>query len=206
MLTLVVTGGIGSGKSEVCRILAQNGLAAQYNADLRVKELYDNVPGLLDAIEQKLGCKLRDSNGRFIPALLAEKIFTDRAALETVESVVFPALMEDYRTFALNSGCEIVVFESATILEKPQFEGFADKVILVDAPISIRLDRAIERDGADKERIKARMDNQKLMNALSEGASDSRIDEVIVNDGTLDDLKERIDKVMSDLFGDWRRI
>ena len=58
MIILVVTGGIGSGKSEVCRILANKGLTVQYNADSRVKELYTRVPGLLESIEQKLDCVL----------------------------------------------------------------------------------------------------------------------------------------------------
>ena len=60
MKILVITGGIGSGKSEVCRILAQKGLTVQYNADAKVKELYDTVPGLLESIEDRLGCSLRD--------------------------------------------------------------------------------------------------------------------------------------------------
>ena len=134
MIILVVTGGIGSGKSEVCRILANKGLTAQYNADSRVKELYTSVPGLLESIEQKLDCVLRDECGRFVPQSLAKRIFSDRQALEIVESLVFPALVEDFRGFAQGFGDGIVVFESATILEKPQFDGFGDKVILVDAP------------------------------------------------------------------------
>ena len=205
MMILVITGGIGSGKSEVCRILASKGLTAQYNADSRVKELYTCVPGLLESIEQKLGCGLRNESGQFVPQLLAQRIFSDRQALETVESLVFPALTEDFRAFARNTESRIVVFESATILEKPQFDGFGDKVVLVDAPVQVRLERACSRDNADKEAVKARMANQKLMNSLSEGAVDARIDAVIVNDGTLGILEERIEKTMSDLFGDWRK-
>ena len=206
MQILVVTGGIGSGKSEVCRLLAEKGLPAQYNADAKVKELYDTVPGLLDSIEEKLGCRLRDDSGRFTPGSLAQRIFTDRTALEDVEAIVFPALMDDFRMFAARSAEKIVIFESATILEKPQFDGFADKVILVDAPVQTRLERACMRDGTDKEKVMARMANQKLMNAISEGTVDPRVDAVVINDGTLDTLSERIEKVMSDLFGDWRRI
>lgn len=205
MKVLVITGGIGSGKSEVCRILARKGLTTQYNADSRVKELYVTSPGLLESIEMSLGVRLCDDGGRFVPALLAQRIFSDRQALKTVESLVFPALVEDFRSFARHSGSEIVVFESATILEKPQFDGFGDKVVLVDAPVQVRLERACSRDGADRTAVKARMDNQKLMNALSEGASDSRIDAVIINDATMDILEERIEKTMSDLFGDWRK-
>lgn len=205
MKILVITGGIGSGKSEVCRILAQKGLTVQYNADAKVKELYDTVPGLLESIEDRLGCSLRDEAGKFVPRCLAQRIFVDRQALETVESLVFPALMEDFLAFAGNSGSPFVVFESATILEKPQFDGFGDKVILVDAPVSMRMERACRRDGADREAVKARMANQKKMNALSEGATDQRIDAVIVNDGSIAILEQKIEIMMSDLFGDWRK-
>lgn len=205
MKILVITGGIGSGKSEVCRILAQKGLTVQYNADAKVKELYDTVPGLLESIEDRLGCSLRDEAGKFVPRCLAQRIFVDRQALETVESLVFPALMEDFLAFAGNSGSPFVVFESATILEKPQFDGFGDKVILVDAPVSMRMERAYRRDGADREAVKARMANQKKMNALSEGATDPRIDAVIVNDGSIAILEQKIEIIMSDLFGDWRK-
>ncbi len=205
MKILVITGGIGSGKSEVCRILAQKGLTVQYNADAKVKELYDTVPGLLESIEDRLGCSLRDEAGKFVPQCLAQRIFVDRQALETVESLVFPALMEDFLAFAGNSGSPFVVFESATILEKPQFDGFGDKVILVDAPVSMRMERACRRDGADREAVRARMANQKKMNALSEGAKDPRIDAVIVNDGSIAILEQKIEIIMSDLFGDWRK-
>ena len=205
MKILVITGGIGSGKSEVCRILAQKGLTVQYNADAKVKELYDTVPGLLESIEDRHGCCLRDEAGKFVPRCLAQRIFVDRQALETVESLVFPALMEDFLAFAGNSGSPFVVFESATILEKPHFDGFGDKVILVDAPVSMRMERACRRDGADREAVKARMANQKKMNALSEGATDPRIDAVIVNDGSIAILEQKIEIMMSDLFGDWRK-
>ena len=204
-MILVITGGIGSGKSEVCRILARKGLTAQYNADSKVKELYTKVPGLLESIEEKLGCGLKDEAGQFVPQYLAGRIFSDRKALETVESLVFPALTEDFRAFAQASGSGIVVFESATILEKPQFDGFGDKVVLVDAPVKVRLERACRRDNADWEAVKARLANQKLMNSLSDGAADERIDAVILNDSTIDILEERVEKTMSDLFGDWRK-
>ena len=206
MEVLVVTGGIGSGKSEVCRILERNGLKAQYNADSKVKELYASCPDLLEKIEEKLQSPVRDSEGRFRPQLLAARIFSDEEALAAVESIVFPARMEEFKAVARRyEASGIIVFESATVLEKPQFEGFGDKIVLVDAPVALRLDRACARDGADREAVKARMQNQKLMNALSEGASDPRIDAVIVNDSTVAVLEDRVDKIMSDLFGDWRK-
>lgn len=193
MKVVVVTGGIGSGKSEVCRILSDIGLDIQYDADGRVKKLYSEHPSLIDDMESRIGCVLRDDSGVFVPSRLAERIFADEDALKTVESLVFPALMDDFKEFCtVNSGHDYVIFESATILEKPQFDGFGDIVILVDAPLELRLQRACDRDNADRDKVLARMSNQKLMNALSEGLTDPRIDAVIMNDGNVEDLEIRV--------------
>lgn len=197
MKVLVVTGGIGSGKSEVCRILARKGFPLQYNADLRAKELYTEHPRLLADIEDALGVNCRDAEGRFLPSVLAGKIFTDKEALMKVEELLFPVMMDDFRKFAGSAAeDEFVVFESATILEKPWFDGFGDKILLVDAPISVRLERAAERDGVSKETVLARMQNQPHMNALSEGETDPRIDHVIENDGSRDELEMNLIQIL----------
>ena len=187
-MVIVITGGIGSGKSEVCRILRDMGFCAQYNADTRAKALYEEHPSLLADIESALGCSLRDEDGRFVPARLAARIFNEPDSLALVEARLFPVMMDDFASFAGNCGERVVVFESATVLEKPQFEGFGDKIVLVDAPFEVRLERACRRDGADPEKVLARMHNQKLMNELSAGGEDPRIDCRIVNDCSLDEL------------------
>ena len=196
---LAVTGGIGSGKSEVCRILAECGITAQYNADTRAKALYLGVPGLLDKIEGSLGCSVRDEQGNFIPALLGRRIFNDNIALEKVEELLFPAMIEDFDNFVKGCDSPIVVFESATFLEKPQFEGFADKVLLVDAPFETRLARACARDKASEEAVMSRMRNQQLMNRLSAGEKDERIDYTIMNDSTREVLKENVMKLLTQI-------
>ena len=190
-MVIIITGGMGSGKSQVCGILKEMGISAQYNADDRAKALYEEHPTLLGDIEKSLGCSLRDEDGRFQKERLASVIFSDRNALEIVENHLFPVMIQDFESFAGASGEGIVVFESATVLEKPQFNGFGDKVILVDAPFDLRLERACLRDGVDREKVLARMQNQKLMNLLSEGHEDSRIDYRIINDSSLDELVSR---------------
>lgn len=214
MKVLAVTGGIGSGKSAVCRLLHDKWKFPVYEADSRVKALYASHPSLLSDIEKALGCRLRDENGNFVPALLAGKIFDGPDALEKVEELVFPVLKEDFRRFAGETagetagktggktGGQTVVFESATILEKPQFEGFADKVLLVYAPFELRLRRACRRDGAGRDAVLARMGRQKLMNELGACCDDPRIDAVVVNDGTEEELEHKVDAVIAALFTD----
>ena len=200
MMVLVVTGGIGSGKSEVCRIMRDMGYRCQYNADARAKALDEEHPTLLADIEKSLGCIWRDEEGHFQPSKLAAVIFTDRNALEQVEAHLFPAMIDDFKSYAGSCGGETVVFESATVLEKPQFDGFGDKVILVDAPFELRLDRACRRDGADRDKVLARMQNQKLMNDLSAGYEDPRIDLRIFNDGSIEELVCRTKAAINSLI------
>ena len=200
MRVLAVTGGIGSGKSEVCRILARHGLELQYNADARAKALYTECPGMLDAMEDALGCVLRSEDGTFIPSALAAVIFTDKGAMEKVEALLYPEMIRDFHRVMQAAGeNQIVVFESATFLEKRQFDGFADTVLLVDAPFEVRLDRACARDEASRDAVLARMKCQTLMNALSEGHVDPRIDYRVLNDGTRQELEEKVLKVLKEI-------
>ncbi|MCF0175866.1 MAG: dephospho-CoA kinase [Bacteroidales bacterium] len=209
---LIITGGIGSGKSTVVRLLLEMyPRAAAYCADQRAKELYLSREGLLEAIEEALGTCLRPE-GHFVPALMASRIFGDEKAVEAVEKLLFPAIKEDFAAFAGSGtacGAPFIIFESATVLEKEAFEGFGDKVFLVDAPLETRLARACMRDGASREEVLARMEKQRLMNAFSQGTltkfadgsalqrAASRVDEVIHNDSTEDVLRERLAAAVS---------
>lgn len=201
MEILVVTGGIGSGKSEVCRILQETYGCGVYNADERVKMLYDVHPTLLNDIEAMLGESLRNAEGRFVPSRLSARIFSDRGLLKRVEKLVFPALMDDFNAWAdKHAGDRFVVFESATVLEKPEFKGFGDKVILVDSLVETRLERACLRDSAPRESIYARMLNQKMMNSISDGETEPDVDAVIHNLGTLSDLRFSTIRVIRELY------
>ena len=196
MKVLIVTGGIGSGKSLVCRLLTESHDVPVYEADARVKALYSEIPSMLDEMEKALGLQLRDGAGAFVPKRLADVIFTDADALHKVEDIVFPRLKEDFARWAQEQQKEVVAFESATVLEKSQFDSFGDLVLLVDAPKELRLARACSRDGINPERIWGRMAAQPLMNFISEGGPCERVDHVILNDGTVDDLKCKLAEFM----------
>lgn len=201
MEVLVITGGIGSGKTEVCRILQEIYGCGVYNADERVKMLYDVHPTLLDDIEKLVEEPLRDDEGKFVPSRLSARIFKDRSLLRQVEALVFPALVEDFETWAQQySDARFVVFESATVLEKPEFKGFGDKVVLVDSLVETRLERACMRDSAPRESVYARMLNQRMMNSISDGELQPEVDAVIHNLGTLTDLKYSTIRVINELY------
>lgn len=199
--TVVITGGIGSGKSVVCSMLAEMGVPV-YDSDSRAKELYCVRPDILDRVCDVLGEDVRNGDGVLDRRKLASLIFSDPSRLEAVESVVHPALLDDFLLWksALSGNFAgwrfacgpFVAFESAIILEKPFFRGFGDTIVLVDAPFDVRLARAYGRDGADRETVLSRMARQKLMNSISSGAVRPEVDYVIINDGDLASLRNSV--------------
>ena len=114
------------------------------------------------------------------------------AALKKLEDIVFPRLKEDFSRWAAEQGKDVVAFESATVLEKEQFDDFGDVVLLVDAPMDVRLSRACSRDGADKAKVQERMAAQPLMNSISDGGACERVDCVILNDGSIEELEQKL--------------
>jgi len=193
MKVLVVTGGIGSGKTSACRFLSDRFGWPVYSADRRVKELYMSSPSLLDAVERELERSFRDGSGAFVPRLLAEVIFADGQALDAVERLVFPELADDFNKWkAERSESEYVILESATILEKPQLKGLGDITLLIDAPVEIRVQRAAVRDSASVADIRKRVASQKMMNDVSSGIKDAPVDYVILNDSSVEDLHEKL--------------
>jgi dephospho-CoA kinase len=192
-MILILSGGIGSGKSVAAGMLNEMYGFPVYSADQRVKELYVEHPSLLSNIEKELGCDIRDNDGRLIPAALAQVIFSNREALEKVESLVFPALKKDFELWMMAHPSSVHILESATILEKEFFKGFGDFALVVTAPFELRLSRAIQRDRADENAVKARMSAQKMMNDMSTLMQNCQLEfEVCMNDGTPDDLRSKL--------------
>lgn len=200
MKVIVVTGGIGSGKSTACRILNEMYGWPVYSADDRAKALYLEAPTLLSDIETALGRSFRNGDGSFAPALLAGVIFSDRTSLETVESLLFPLLKEDFMQWKDRQGdVGYVVLESATILEKPQLKDIGDFLLVVDAPKEVRALRAAARDSVHVDKVRSRMMAQTLMNDVSDGVADVGADLVVLNDGSTEDLTEKL-RILSELL------
>lgn len=195
-----MTGGIGSGKSMACTYLNNRYGWPVYEADSRVKDLYACHATLLAEIETALGANLRRDDGRLDPQALSAIIFNDSDALALVESIVFPVLLDDFEMWkSRHADSLFVVLESATILEKPQLSGIGDYVILIDAPVNVRLDRAASRDKSSYERVKLRMASQEMMNKISDGILKAPVDRVVENVGSVDDLREKLDEFVENV-------
>lgn len=161
MRTVLVTGPIGSGKSEVCRYLASEGYPV-YDCDSRTKALYESVPGLKERIEKALGIKWSEIG----------VIFTDASRRETLEKMVYPLLIEDINAWKASLEGDLAFIESAIALQKPQLDGLYDLVLMVTAPLSVREGRnpkVRDRDSLqefDGRRIDFRIDNGSSIEVL----------------------------------------
>ncbi len=212
--TLAVTGGIGSGKSLVCRFLEERGFPV-YDSDSRTKALYDNDSKLVQDIRDRMAAYrdgkgplpenfLLGNDGRIDRGWLSSIVFSgprSSEALAELESVVHPAVLRDFELW--KSSREVVaaarfgtvVMESAIILDKPLFLQAMDKVLLVDAPVEIRLRRASERDGVPSDHIVGRMSHQQgIFGDISHGKAHPDIDFVIENTGTPEELRRKVDE------------
>ena len=200
MSVVIISGGIGSGKSTVCKLLESEYGWPVYDADSRVKAIYDDIPSVLLSIEDSLNEKFRDDEGMFSPSMLASRIFSDEDALVKVEDIVFPVLTEDFiRWKNEHDDKRWLVLESATILEKENLVGLGDVVVVIDAPLEIRLQRAAERDGVSRESVISRASNQKQMNMISSGEIPSCVNHVVMNDADMEKLRENVRELVEKL-------
>lgn len=170
MKTVLVTGGIASGKSVVCRHLASLGYPV-YDCDSRAKALYDEVPGLKARAEKAVG----------LPFSQFGVIFSDASAREALEAVVFPEVLADILRWKSGLGHSGIAFiESAIAAERPMLAPVYDEVWLVTAPLPLRLERNLKA----AERIAA------------QHPEDVKADVTILNDGSKEELKAKIDNIL----------
>ena len=186
MKTVIVTGGIGSGKSAVCALLRERGIPV-YDSDRETKALYDRDPALTSRLEEALGVPLRGADGRLDRKALAACIFEDPAARGTLESIVYPLVRRDFEAWRQRQSATFVVLESAVILSKPQFAGLADAVVLVDAPAPVRISRVMRRDALPEGEVRRRM-------AAQPAVSPAEVQAVIQNDGAPQALSQAVER------------
>ena len=189
---MVITGGIGSGKTVVASYLSSKGIPV-YDCDSRTKALYYENPLLVMDIEEALGESVTDQDGMLDRKKLGSIIFSDKEKLAMVEAIVHPMVYEDFVRWRDDRRQEapFVVMESAIFLEKPLFHDLADAVLLMEASDHLRLKRASNRDKAAEKSVRQRMKAQRY--------DRKRVDAVIVNNSDIPTLFARVDKVMDEL-------
>ena len=157
MYKVGITGGIGSGKTKVCELLAELGVAV-YDSDSRAKELMMGDKELKEQLIEKFGSECY-VDGVLNRRWLASRVFSSKEQLASLNAIVHPAVMRDFARWAEQQEGDYVVLESA-ILYEAGLEGYVDATVAVMAPEELRLERAMQRDGATREEIVSRMRNQ----------------------------------------------
>ena len=164
MIKVAICGGIGSGKSTICQMFAERG-AAVYDSDSRAKALMNESAGLREALIAAFGDECYEGN-TLNRSYLASIVFDSEEQLAKLNSIVHPAVKADFLAWAEVQDGDYCILETAILFESG-FDALVDKKVAILAPQPLRVMRAMERDGATKEqieaRIKAQMSDDELM-------------------------------------------
>ena len=141
---IAITGGIGSGKTFICKVFEKLGTPVYY-ADSKAKELVNSNQNLAHKIQSLLG-KESYMDGIYNTKYVANKVFNDAELLSKLNSIIHPAVAEDYRLWVIeNNSSSYVLKESALIFEL-NLQKLFHKTIVVTAPNDLRTERIIKRD------------------------------------------------------------
>lgn len=187
MLT-AITGGIGSGKSYVCRILESRGISV-YDCDAAAKRLMRTSEKLQQELRQLVGQEVYTSDGQLQKRVLADFLLTSEANKLALNDVIHPAVAEDF----LSSG--MTWLESAILFES----GFDrrihfDRIVCVSAPRDVRIQRIMRRDNISAAKAAEWIDTQ-----MTQEEVERRSHFIIVNDGK-SNIEQQIDNMLSQII------
>lgn len=158
-IRLGITGGIGSGKSYVAQMLQARWDVPVYDCDSEAKRLTAESDDIRTALTQLVGDHLWQQ-GQMQKPVLAAYLFASPEHAAQVNAIIHPAVRRDFLRWAdAHSRSPVVAIESAILCESG-FHMLVDSILLVDAPLEVRLQRAMLRDGASRQQVMARMARQ----------------------------------------------
>lgn len=157
MIQVGITGGIGSGKTTACRIFETLGVPIFY-ADQEAKALYDRDTELKAELLSAFGAELY-AGGRFQAAVLRDSVFRSPDRLALLNSLVHPRVMAYAESWMQRQTSPYVLKEAALLVESGSYRKL-DRLIVVVAPRSLRLERVVQRDGLQAEDVMDRMAQQ----------------------------------------------
>lgn len=159
MKKIGITGGIGSGKTTVCKVFESLEIPVYY-ADLEAKNIYSKNTELKKQVIQHFGKEAYQKNGRINRSYLSEIVFNDRNKLKTLNHLVHPAVAQDFDEWCeLNSDAKYIVKEAALLIETGSYKNL-DYLIYVSAPQDLRINRVVSRDNSSRSEVISRMNNQ----------------------------------------------
>lgn len=194
VLKIGITGGIGSGKTTVCKMFEELGIPVYY-ADERAKYLMQHEHFLIDEIKKNFGEEVYD-NGQLNRQLLASKVFHDKEKVKLLNSLVHPAVFRDTDRWVAEQQATQTPYalKEAALLVESGSHNYLDRLIVVTAPQNVRLKRVVERDNVSSTDVMARMQNQ-----LPEEEKVKLADFVIINDSDKEHLRQQVLKIHQQL-------
>jgi dephospho-CoA kinase len=154
---LGVTGGIGSGKTTVCRIFRVLGVPV-FVADAAAREVMNDDPGIRDKINVIAGKDLY-SGGELDRMELARLIFNRPEMLKSVNAAVHPVVLQIFNKWADEADAPYVIMEAAVLFES-KADTFVDRVVSISAPVEERIARVMGRNELSREQVIERINNQ----------------------------------------------
>jgi dephospho-CoA kinase len=165
MRIIGVTGGIGSGKTVVCKVFESLGIPV-YDADNRAKALYVESEQLKKKVIEHFGQKVY-SGGEFQPQELSKVVFDDEEKLKLLNSLVHPAVADDFKKWIAKQEAPFVIREAAILIESGSYKD-CNKIITVEAPEKVRIERVVKRNGVTEDDVKKRIAQQMTDNERRE--------------------------------------
>lgn len=174
-LKIGITGGIGSGKTFICRLFQMLGVPV-YNADEEAKKLMNTDSRIREKLVAQFGQAVY-KDGQLDRAFLARVVFSDAQKLQILNSIVHPIVIQEAKDWAARQKTRYSLKEAALLFESGSYKEL-DYTILVTAPLDLRVQRVMHRDGMTEQQVRERISKQ-----LSDEEKLQLADFVIVNDG-----------------------
>ena len=180
-----IAGGIGSGKSYVCKLLAQRGIEV-YDCDAAAKRLIRTSPDIRQQLTELIGPETYQEDGSLNKAVVAHFLLESETNAKAIDAIVHPAVFRDFE----ESGS--LWMESAIMFESGAYQ-YVDRVVVVTAPEEVRIQRVMQRDGISREKVLEWLQRQWPQDEVRR-----RADYEIVNDGQAD-LPSQIERLLVSL-------
>jgi dephospho-CoA kinase len=183
-----ITGGIGSGKSAVSDRFNKLGIAI-VDADLASRVVVEPGKPALDSIKDHFGGDIILGDGNMNRALMREIVFKDPTEKTWLEQLLHPLIDDEIETDLKSSTTAYAILVSPLLIEINQIR-FTHRVLVVDAPPEVQIQRTMNRDNNSEEQVRAIINSQTSREVRLEHA-----DDVIVNDGNFAKLDEEVDSL-----------
>ena len=193
-MILRLTGGIGSGKSTVSKIFLSMGIKV-FDADLIAKDILETEQ-VKEEIKEKLGKEFINLKRNSVDKeLLKKEVFNNSEKLNILNGIVHPKVIEIYvnKYLEFKDKKEIIIFDVPLLFEV-NLDRYCDKVIVVDIDLKVQIERIKNRDNIDVALI-----NKIIATQMSREERNMKADILIENNGSLEDLKEKIEKIIKDI-------